>query len=109
MTLEEMRDVLATMAAYDGRAVDRRVIEDWHAIAGSLRFDLAIAAVRNWYTFNSGYMQPHDLAASAAVLAGIARPDSITQRRIEGRALPPSVSGELPLAAPLNLERKASQ
>lgn len=108
MTLEEMRDLLATVAAYDGRAVDRRVIEDWHEIAGSLDHRLGVAAVRYWYTFNRGYMQPHDLAAAAATVAGLDRPDSITSRRLAQQPLTHEIRDGV-LAPMLKLERKEQQ
>lgn len=108
MTLEEMRDVLATVASFDGRAVDRRVIEDWHEVAGSIDFDLAKAAVRNWYAFNRGYLQPHDLAASAASVSGLDRPDSVTDRRLRRQPLAHMIRDNV-LGEMLPLERKAEQ
>ena len=104
MTLEQMREILATVAAFDGRAIDRRVIEDWHAAIGPLNPELALAAVRAWYTENRGYIQPRDVLDVAARIEGLDRPDSITARRLEGRPLP---FGSEPLAEPLNIERKA--
>ena len=108
MTLEEMRDLLATVAAYDGRAVDRRVIEDWHNIAGSLDHGLGVAAVRYWYTFNRGYMQPHDLATSAATVSGLDRPDSVTARRLAHEPLAHEIRDSV-LAPMLELDRKAEE
>lgn len=99
-----MRELLATVASFDGRPVDRRVIEDWHAAIGPLNPDLALAAVRAWYTENRGYIQPRDVIDTAAALSGANRPDSITARRLDGRPLP---FGDEPLAAPLNIKRKA--
>lgn len=104
MNLEQMREILATVASFDGRSIDRRVIEDWHAAIGALSPDLALAAVRAWYTENSGYIQPRNVLDAAARIAGYDRPDSVTARRLEGRPLP---FGDEPLAAPLNIERKA--
>lgn len=108
MTLEEMRDLLATVAAYDGRAVDRRVIEDWHNIAGALDHRLGVAAVRYWYTFNRGYMQPHDLATAAAAVSGLDRPDSVTARRIARQPLAHEIRDSV-LAPMLELDRKAEE
>ena len=108
MTLEETREILATVAAYDGRAVDRRVIEDWHAIVGGIEYRLAEAAVRYWYTFNRGYLQPHDLATAAATVSGLDRPDSVTARRLAGQPLPHEIQDQV-LAPLLPLERKAEQ
>lgn len=103
MTLEQMREILATVASFDGRAIDRRVIEDWHAAIGPISPDLALAAVRAWYTENRGYIQPRDVIDQAAKIEGYDRPDSITARRLDGRPLP---FGDEPLVAPMNIERK---
>ena len=103
-----MRDLLATVAAYDGRAVDRRVIEDWHNIAGSLDHGLGVAAVRYSYTFNRGYMQPHDLATSAATVSGLDRPDSVTARRLAHEPLAHEIRDSV-LAPMLELDRKAEE
>lgn len=108
MTLEEMRDVLATIASYDGRTVDRRVIEDWHDVAGGIDHRLALAAVRHWYTFNRGYMQPHDIATSAATVAGLDRPDSVTARRLAGQPLAHEIRDAV-LGPIIQIERKADQ
>lgn len=88
MTLEEVRQLLATIAGYDGRAVDARTIHDWHAILQPIEFGLAAQAVRLWYSENRGYIQPHDVAVAAARVAGIDREPSITQRRLEGTGMP---------------------
>lgn len=105
MTLEEMRDLLATIASYDGRAVDRRVIEDWHAVVGSIPYEIALLATRSWYAYNSGYMKPNDLATSAASVAGLDQPDSVTDRRLNSQPLAHEVVNQT--AAPmLSLERK---
>lgn len=106
MTLEQMRELLATVASFDGRSIDRRVIEDWHAAIGPLSPDLALAAVRAWYTENAGYIQPRNVLDVAARIGGFSQPDSITARRLEGRPLP---FGDEPLAAPIKLERKEIQ
>lgn len=104
MTLEEMRELLAVVASFDGRTVDALVITEWHATAlGALPADLARAAVRSWYSENAGYIQPHHIVTVAARLAGVDRPDSVTERRLTGRALP--FGGE-PLAPPLHFEIK---
>ena len=105
MSLEQMRALLAKIAAYDGRAVDRLVIEEWHAIAGSLDYELGVVAVRYWYTFNRGYMQPHDLAAASAKVSGRDEPDSVTARRLAGRELD-HVVRDRTLGEPLEIARK---
>lgn len=109
MTLEEMRDeVLATVASFDGRAVDRRVIEDWHAVAGTADPRAARAAVQYWYATNRGYMQPHDLAVSIAAVTGSDRPETLTARRLDG--LPPKHEiTDTGLAPMMELERKAER
>lgn len=109
MTLEQVKQLMATIAGYDGRAVDARTIYDWHAILQSIPFDLALQAVRVWYAENSGYAQPHDVAATAARVAGVDRAPSITQQRIEGLPMPWANEG---LAAPWQLpkiERKSDE
>lgn len=78
-----MRDILATVAGYDGRAVDARTIHDWHALLGSIPHDLALPAVRAWYAENRGYIQPHDVAQYAARLAGLDRRESVTEQRLQ--------------------------
>lgn len=83
MTLEEMRQVLATIAGYDGRPVDARVIHDWHEILQAIPFQLALAAARAWYQENRGYVQPHDVAQYAARLAGLDRRESVTEQRLQ--------------------------
>lgn len=88
MTPEECREVLATVAGYDGRTVDRHTILKWHAIIGPIPHNLADAAVVAWYGENSGYIQPHDVGVMAARLSGLADVDTVTRRRLEGRALP---------------------
>lgn len=106
MTPEEVRDLMATIAGYDGRAVDARTIMDWHAIVAPIDRDTAMQAVRVWYSENRGYIQPHDVATTAARLLGLDRQPTITQQRLEGRELPWERQG---LAAPWALpgiERK---
>lgn len=106
MTLEEMRDLLAMMASFDGRVIDRRVIEDWHELCHSIPYELARAAVKLWYGMNPGYMKPHDLAGAAATVAGLDKQESITSRRLRG--LPAlHEAADSTLAPPMELERKA--
>lgn len=100
MTLEQMKQLLATIAGYDGRAVDARTIYDWHAILKSIPFELAHQSVRLWYAENRGYIQPHDVAATAARVAGLDQQPTVTQQRLEGRELPWDRQG---LAAPWQL------
>lgn len=106
MTLEDVKQLLATIAGYDGRAVDARTIYDWHAILQPIPFDLALQAVRVWYAENRGYMQPHDVAASAARLAGVDQRPSITQQRIEGAPMPWASEGLAAPWLPRGIERK---
>lgn len=108
MTLEQMRALLAKIAAYDGRAVDRVVIEEWHAIAGGLDYELGVVAVRYWYTFNRGYMQPNDLATAAAAVSGRDKPDTVTAQRLEGRPVPHHEANKR-LAPMLSLDRKVEE
>ena len=88
MTPEDVKQLLATIAGYDGRGVDARTVYDWHDILKSIPFELAHQAVRLWYAENRGYIQPHDVAATAARVAGLDRQPTITQQRLEGRELP---------------------
>lgn len=101
MTLEEMRDLLATVAGYDGRRVDLRTIEDWHAALGTIPHELAMRAVRAWYVENRGYIQPRDVIEKVAEQTGHDRPDSITARRLEGR---PMIGGAQELAEPMQIQ-----
>lgn len=100
MTLADVREVLATIAAFDGRHVDRRTLEEWQPIIGGMPLDLARQAVREWYAENRGYAQPRDVVEYAARITGLDRAESVTDRRIAGRPNP--WDGE-PLAEPLAL------
>lgn len=88
MTPEEVRELLATIANYDGRAVDARTIMDWHEALKSIPFDLAKAAVTLWYQTNRGWVQVHDVAAGAIELAGLGEVETVTSRRLEGLSQP---------------------
>lgn len=107
MTPEEVRDLMATVAGYDGRAVDARMIMDWHAIIAPISRELAMQAVRVWYSENRGYIQPHDVATMAARLAGLDRAPSVTERRIEGIPQPWDAEGLAAPWAPPQIERKS--
>lgn len=106
MTLEEMRDLLATIASFDGRTIDRRVIEDWHELCHSIPYELARQGVLLWYGMNPGYMRPHDLAGAAASVAGLDRRESVTSRRLQGLQAR-HVAIDAVMVEPMALERKA--
>lgn len=88
MTPEEVRELLATIANYDGRAVDARTIMDWHEALKSIPFALAKASVTLWYQTTRGWIQVHDVAAGAIALEGLDREQTVTSRRLEGLSQP---------------------
>lgn len=109
MTPEEMRDLFATIVSFDGRTVDARTIIEWHALIGSIPAELARQAVRVWYSENRGFIQPHDVAVTAARLAGLDQEPSVTQRRIEGVPQPWDAETVVKPWAPPGIERKSDE
>ena len=107
MTPEDVKQLLATIAGYDGRGVDARTVYDWHDILNSIPFELAYQAVRLWYAENRGYIQPHDVATTAARIAGLDRAPSVTERRIEGIPQQWDAEGLAAPWAPPQIERKS--
>lgn len=107
MTPEEVRELLATIANYDGRAVDARTIMDWHDALQSIPFDLAKAAVTQWYQTTRGWIQIHDVTSGAVALAGLDRAETVTSRRLEGLAQPWESEELAPVMVMPEIERKA--
>ena len=83
-----MREVLVSVAAFDGRTIDVRVIHEWHAVMGAIDAGLALQAVRVWSAENRGFIQPNDVAATAAKLAGLGRQKTVTELRLDGEPFP---------------------
>ncbi len=80
----DMADVLSAAAVYDGRNIGRTDVAAWHAAAGHLNRDDALAAVVRHYAASTDRMMPAHLIQGALAI----RNERAALQQHEIRALP---------------------
>jgi len=61
VTKDEMAEVLAAAATFDGRTLSPEIIDSWHGLMGHLDFRESMARVRRHYAFETRRLMPADL------------------------------------------------